>query len=283
MKETKNTKVRAVEHVVRAQATSDGAGVQLLRTIGTPTLDHVDPFLLLDEFRSEDGADYVGGFPDHPHRGFETVTYMLAGRMRHRDHSGNEGVLRPGSVQWMTAGRGIVHSEMPEQEEGLMHGFQLWVNLPAELKLMEPRYQDIPPEEVPEVRAGQATVRIVAGTFAGVEGPVRGVVTKPTYLDVHLPRGARFEHELPADDAAFVYVYEGGLIAGEAVVPPNALGQLGPGERIDLEAGADARFLLISASPIGEPVARYGPFVMNTQAELAEAFADYQAGRLGVR
>src|SRR5262245_19888454 len=200
---------RAVVKVVAGQATSDGAGVRLKRTIGTRALDHVDPFLLLDEFKSEQGSDYIAGFPDHPHRGFETVTYMLAGAMEHRDHKGNHGLLGPGSVQWMTAGRGIVHSEMPRQQDGLMWGFQLWVNLPARDKMGPPRYQDIPPERVPEVTPEDGVrVRVVAGESAGRSGPVEGIVTRPLYLDVGLRPGAAFAQPLPSGHTALVYVFE---------------------------------------------------------------------------
>ena len=198
-------RARRVVRVIRGRETSDGAGVRLLRTLGGPELDHLDPFLLLDEFKSDDRDDYIAGFPDHPHRGFETVTYMLAGRMRHRDSRGNQGDLGPGSVQWMTAGRGLVHSEMPRQEDGLLWGFQLWVNLPSAEKMTEPRYQDIPPERVPVAEASPgATVRVVAGRVAGVEGPVGGIATRPLYLDVSLAAGAAFVQALPAGDNAFV-------------------------------------------------------------------------------
>ena len=210
---------RPVTKVVRGQRSSDGAGVRLTRVIGGGALPDLDPFLLFDEFGSEEASDYIGGFPDHPHRGFETVTYMLAGRMRHGDNKGNTGLLGPGSVQWMTAGRGIVHSEMPEQEEGLMHGFQLWVNLPAKDKMTAPRYQDIAPEKIPEVDAGNGVrVRVIAGRFGDVQAPVSGVATDPLYLDVALPAGASFDVPLPAEHNAFAYVFEGAAkIAGEKV------------------------------------------------------------------
>jgi len=275
--------IRAPRLVVRGRPTSDGAGVRLSRVIGGPALPDLDPFLMLDEFRSDQGQDYIAGFPDHPHRGFETVTYMLAGRMRHGDNQGNTGLLRPGSVQWMTAGRGIVHSEMPEQEDGLMWGFQLWVNLPTKDKMTKPRYQDIEPEAIPVVKTPEgATVRVLVGRVGDVTGPVTGVVTDPTYLDVALPAGARFEHALPKDHNAFVYVFEGALTvgAGTETVRRGELAVLGPGNRVALAAGAEAgRAILVAGRPLREPIAKYGPFVMNTDKEIVQAIEDFQAGR----
>src|SRR5207302_799171 len=221
---------RAVVRVVRGIAASDGAGVKLNRAIGGSDLPQLDPFLLLDEFRSDDAADYLAGFPEHPHRGFETVTYMLAGRMRHRDSQGNTGLLGPGSVQWMTAGRGIVHSEMPEQENGLMWGFQLWINLPARDKMTAPRYQDIAPEAIPTATLpGGGTAKVIAGTFGGVRGPVAAAATEPTYLDVSLPAGASLRHALPPGHAAFAYVYDGALHIGGSAVKARHLAVLGAG------------------------------------------------------
>jgi redox-sensitive bicupin YhaK (pirin superfamily) len=272
---------RPVTKVVRGQRSSDGAGVRLTRVIGGRALPDLDPFLLFDEFGSEEASDYIGGFPDHPHRGFETVTYMLAGRMRHGDNKGNTGLLGPGSVQWMTAGRGIVHSEMPEQEEGLMHGFQLWVNLPAKDKMTAPRYQDIPPGDIPEVDAGNGVrVRVIAGRFRNVSGPVSAVATDPLYLDVTLPAGASLEVPLPADDNGFAYVFEGAAKIGGEQVARGELAVLGNGERVEFAAGAEgARLVLIAGRPLNEPVAKYGPFVMNTNDEIRQAVADYQSGR----
>jgi quercetin 2,3-dioxygenase len=272
---------RPVTKVVRGQRSSDGAGVRLTRVIGGRALPDLDPFLLFDEFGSDEASDYIGGFPDHPHRGFETVTYMLAGRMRHGDNKGNTGLLGPGSVQWMTAGRGIVHSEMPEQEEGLMHGFQLWVNLPAKDKMTAPRYQDIAPEEIPEVDAGNGVrVRVIAGRFQNVSGPVSAVATDPLYLDVALPAGASVEVPLPEDDSAFAYVFEGAATIGGEQVARGELAVLGNGERVDLAAGpAGARLVLIAGRPLREPVAKYGPFVMNTNDEIRQAVSDYQSGK----
>jgi quercetin 2,3-dioxygenase len=276
---------RRVIKVVEGQPTSEGAGVRLTRMIGTPELDHLDPFLLLDEFKSDRADDYLAGFPDHPHRGFETVTYMLAGSMLHQDHVGNRGELVPGSVQWMTAGRGIIHSEMPRQKDGLMWGFQLWVNLPARDKMTAPRYQDIAPGKIPEVGlAAGVRVRVLAGEAGGVHGPVEGIVTQPLYLDVHMDRGARAELPVDPGHNAFVYVYEGRTTLGAdggREVRAGQLAILGDGARLTAAtADAPARFLLLAARPLREPVARYGPFVMNTREEIAQAVEDYRQGRL---
>lgn len=271
--------------VLRGRPASDGAGVKLIRVIGQPALPDLDPFLMLDEFGSDKGADYIGGFPDHPHRGFETVTYMLAGRMRHGDNQGNVGLLRPGSVQWMTAGRGIVHSEMPEQEDGLMRGFQLWVNLPAKDKMTRPRYQDIEPEAIPVVeRAGGIKVKVIAGTFDGVTGPVSAVATEPIYFDITLPAGRALSVKLPEEHNAFAYVFEGAAEIGAGSearrVERGELAVLSLGEQADF-AGVEgeARLILVAGRPLREPVAKYGPFVMNTADEIRQAIADYQAGR----
>jgi len=274
--------VRDVAGILPGEDTSDGAGVKLKRSLGGPRLQHFDPFLLLDEFRSDQAGDYIAGFPDHPHRGFETVTYMLAGRMRHRDNQGNSGLLQPGGAQWMTAGRGIVHSEMPEQEDGLMWGFQLWVNLPSKDKMVPPRYQDIDPADVPEVEAADgARVRVVAGTVEGVTGPVSDIAVQPTYLDVTLQPGQSFTHSLPESHNAFAYVYGGSLTvaAKRAVNGDMVLLGLGDTFAASHEGAEETRFLLIAGQPIGEPVARYGPFVMNTRDEIIQAFQDYEAGR----
>jgi quercetin 2,3-dioxygenase len=271
--------LRPVTRVIRAQPASDGAGVRLYRSLGTPALAELDPFLMLDEFRSDDAGDYIAGFPEHPHRGFETVTYMLAGRMRHGDNQGNTGLLGPGSVQWMTAGRGIVHSEMPEQQDGLMWGFQLWINLPSRDKMTAPRYQDIAPDRIPVVAQGGATVKVIAGAVDGVAGPVSGVATSPTYLDVALTPGARFRHALPAEHNAFVYVYDGAARVGATVVEQRHLAVLGAGASVEVAAEGPTRFLLLAGQPLGERVARYGPFVMTTPDEIRQAITDYQAGR----
>ncbi|MEJ2257252.1 MAG: pirin family protein [Woeseiaceae bacterium] len=280
------TELRRVERVLTGQPATDGAGVRMTRVIATPALDHFDPFLLLDEFRSDDPNDYIAGFPDHPHRGFETVTYMLAGSMQHRDNQGNAGVLGPGSVQWMTAGRGIVHSEMPRQEDGLMWGFQLWVNLPARHKMTQPRYQEIPADQVPEaIIADGVTAKIIAGSVGGLTGPIEGVATDPVYLDVHMQAGTGAQFEIPAGHNAFVYVYGGQVASGDD--EPVAVGTAeialygqGTGDTIGLAAMEDSRLLLIAGKPLDEPMVRHGPFVMNTMAELEQAFRDYHAGRI---
>jgi redox-sensitive bicupin YhaK (pirin superfamily) len=277
---------RSVVEIISGQPTSDGAGVRLTRMIGTPALEQLDPFLLLDEFKSDRADDYLAGFPDHPHRGFETVTYMLAGAMEHRDHAGNRGELVAGSVQWMTAGRGIVHSEMPRQRDGLMWGFQLWVNLPARDKLIAPRYQDIAPERIPEAKLGDgATARVIAGEVGGVRGPVEGIATEPLYLDVHLSPAAAVELPVAAGHNAFAYVYEGRVALGPASsardVGAGQLAVLSDGDALRVAAGpAGARLLFLAARPLGEPIARYGPFVMNTREEILQAVDDYRNGRL---
>jgi quercetin 2,3-dioxygenase len=276
--------VREVARKVRGMPTSDGAGVRMTRVIGQPALDSFDPFLLLDEFRSDNPNDYIGGFPDHPHRGFETVTYMLAGRMRHGDNQGNTGLLGPGSVQWMTAGKGIVHSEFPEQEEGLMWGFQLWVNLPAKDKLTKPRYQDIQGDGVPEVELGPgAKARVLVGTVNGVKGPVMEVATEPVYFDLHLDAGASYTATLPEGHNAFAYLYQGDAKIGAAgtIIQRGELAMLTHGMSLPVTAGAHgARLIVVAGRPLNEPVARYGPFVMNTAEEIHQAFADYRAGKL---
>jgi redox-sensitive bicupin YhaK (pirin superfamily) len=274
------TSRRAVTKVARGRATSDGGGVKLMRVIGGPALPDLDPFLMLDEFRSDDAADYMAGFPDHPHRGFETVTYMLAGRMRHGDHKGNVGLLRPGSVQWMTAGRGIVHSEMPEQENGLMWGFQLWVNLPAKDKMIEPRYQEFAPDAIPEAVREGARVRVIAGRFGSVEGPVRAVATEPLYLDITLMPDATLDVPVPEGHAAFAYVFDGAVEIGGKSIQRGELAVLGDGAAVSLKAGAAlGRLILVAGKPLREPVAKYGPFVMNTPQQIREAIADFSEGR----
>jgi redox-sensitive bicupin YhaK (pirin superfamily) len=275
---------RAVVQTLRGQPASDGAGVKLTRVIGQPRLPDLDPFLLLDEFGTDKPEDYIAGFPEHPHRGFETVTYMLDGRMRHKDNHGHEGVLEPGAVQWMTAGRGIVHSEMPEQREGRMRGFQLWMNLPARDKMSAPNYQEFGADRLPVVDRPGVNVKVIAGTLDGVTGPVQQPATDPIYMDVRLDAGADFALPVPAGHSAFVYVYEGGLSVGvsreAAVLQAQELAVLGDGTEIRLQGRAPrTRAIVVAGRPLREPVARYGPFVMNTREELHQAFADYQAGR----
>jgi redox-sensitive bicupin YhaK (pirin superfamily) len=273
---------RPVRTLVDAQPTIEGAGVHLKRSLGSRSLPLLDPFLMLDEFHSDNPEDYVAGFPSHPHRGFETVTYMIHGAMEHRDSLGNHGHLGPGSTQWMTAGHGIIHSEMPQQERGLMWGFQLWVNLPRAQKLVKPRYQDLMPDRIPEFAIDESAVRLVAGVLGDRRGPVQGVVTAPQMLDVKIPPRAAFRHALPPSHNAFVYVFEGTAEVGPARVQVRAaqLAVLGEGDLISIRSDAGARLLCLAAQPIGEPVARYGPFVMNTEAELQQAVDDYRSGRL---
>jgi quercetin 2,3-dioxygenase len=273
---------RPVERLVAGQPTSDGAGVRLIRVLTQDLQRRLDPFLMLDAFGSDAASDYIGGFPDHPHRGFETVTYMLEGRMRHRDSAGNEGLLVPGAVQWMTAGRGVIHSEMPEQQEGRMEGFLLWLNLPARDKMIPPGYRDIAPEQIPEVHAEGLTVRVIAGQALGVTGAMQRDATAPTYLDLHLHGGARFAQALPAAHNAFVYVYRGSLRIGETAVPQQRMAILANrGDGVALQAGPDgARAIFVAGQPLNEPIAQYGPFVMNTNAEVFQAVEDFRRGVL---
>jgi redox-sensitive bicupin YhaK (pirin superfamily) len=281
------TTSRPVARVVLGTPTSDGAGVKLRRVIGQPGIEELDPFLLLDEFGTDKAEDYIAGFPEHPHRGFETVTYMLDGRMRHRDNHGHEGVLVPGSVQWMTAGRGIVHSEMPEQQEGRMRGFQLWLNLPARDKMTAPKYQEFGPDRIPVATPGKGvSVKVIAGRVGEVTGPISQPATDPTYLDIALDDGAQYIHTLPDQHSAFLYVYEGALRVGEgataSTVKAGELAVLGQGTEIHLaasSAGDVSRAILVAGRPLREPVARYGPFVMNTREQIMQAVEDFQKGR----
>ncbi|MCX2861552.1 pirin family protein [Paucibacter sp. PLA-PC-4] len=279
------TQPRAVERLVAGQATSDGAGVKLTRVLTNTLQRRLDPFLMLDAFGSDQADDYIAGFPDHPHRGFETVSYMLEGRMRHRDSAGNEGLIEGGGVQWMTAGRGVIHSELPEQQEGRMEGFQLWLNLPAKDKLRDPWYRDIPSAEIPEFERDGVKVRVIAGESHGVKGAVQREHTEPLYLDLHLEPGASFEQLLPETHNAFVYVYRGALrFETGCTVPPQRMAILAntPGsDGVRLSAGDEpTRAILIAGKPLDEPIAQYGPFVMNTQAELMQAVRDFQTGKL---
>ena len=270
---------------LRGTPASDGAGVKLTRVIGGPQLPDLDPFLLLDEFGTDRAEDYLAGFPDHPHRGFETVTYMLDGRMRHRDNHGNEGLLVPGAVQWMTAGRGLVHSEMPEQEEGRMRGFQLWVNLPAKDKMTEPRYQEFGPDRIPTARPTDGVeVKVIAGSVGDVAGPIVQPATDPLYLDIALEAGRGWEFELPEGHSAFAYAFEGAVEIGAGeearTLESQEVAVLGGGDLLAVRAGdAGARLILVAGRPLREAVARHGPFVMNTREELMQAFVDFQEGR----
>jgi redox-sensitive bicupin YhaK (pirin superfamily) len=281
---------RLLQRVIAAQRTSDGAGVTLYRSLGQSPFARLDPFLMLDEFGSDRPEEYIAGFPPHPHRGFQTVTYMLEGHMLHEDHLGHRGHLKSGGVQWMTAGRGIIHSEMPQQERGLMRGFQLWINLPAREKMCPAAYEDIEAERIPTVSAEGATIKLIAGSIERegrtFNGPVTGVTTQPIFFDVTLEAGVRFTEALPVAHSAYLYVFEGELsIAapgkGLASLPKRHGAVLSEGETLVVEAGgAGARFLLLAAAPIGEPIVQYDPFVMNTREEIDQAIRDYQSGRL---
>jgi hypothetical protein len=274
------SKERAVKDVIVPTPASDGAGVQLRRSLATPHLDHLDPFFLFDHFGSENPDDYVAGFPMHPHRGIETVTYMLDGSVSHRDSLGSEGTIGAGDVQWMTAGSGIMHEEMPHAGPRRLDGFQIWVNLPRKLKMTTPRYQDVPSARIPEVTAaGGARVRVIAGNVDGVEGAVREIFAGPSYLDVALPAGATFDQPITRGHTGLLYVYRGQVeVAGEAVPSPR-LAILGDGDVVRVRAPAgDARFLVLSAQPLEEPAVRYGPFVMNTEDEIRQALLDLRQG-----
>lgn len=270
-----------VEQLVRGQPTSDGAGVRLTRVLTQNLQRRLDPFLMLDAFRSDNPDDYIAGFPDHPHRGFETVTYMLAGRMRHRDSTGNEGLLGPGGAQWMTAGSGLIHSELPEQEDGLMEGFQLWINLPAKNKMIAPSYRDIPSAAIPEFVTDEGVrVRVIAGYSHEVHGAVERPDSEPLYLDVHLPAGSEFVQAIPAGHNAFTYTYRGSVRIGDSEVPDRTMAVLAnDGDRLRIVAAEAARVLIIAGKPLKEPIAQYGPFVMNSGEEIQQTLRDYSEGK----
>ncbi|MCP4980823.1 MAG: pirin family protein [Gammaproteobacteria bacterium] len=276
---------RKVRKVVTGQATTDGAGVELVRVIGQPELMDLDPFLLLDAFRSDNPDDYIAGFPPHPHRGFEALTYLLNGKMRHQDNAGNEGVIEAGGIQWMTAGKGIVHSEMPEQQNGLLEGFQLWINLPGMYKMTTPAYQEHDATQIPtELRPG-TEIRVISGeTSQGTVGPVSQPLTDPLYLDVSLQAGVEFNENFAADHNAFVYVINGTVMLEDVDgvklnLECDQLAVLGRGDSLTLRTGDQtSRMLLVAGKPLNEPVARGGPFVMNTDEEVRQAFSDYQRG-----
>ena len=273
---------RGIDRIITGVATSDGAGVKLTRVLTGKLHHRLDPFLMLDAFGSDNPNDYISGFPDHPHRGFETITYMLSGRMRHRDNAGHEGLLKQGDVQWMTAGRGIIHSEIPEQKDGVMEGFQLWLNLPAKRKMADPWYRDIASQEIPEyVTADNVTVRVIAGISNGVTGAVVREITEPLYLDVHIPAGASFSTALPTTHNAFIYVYRGTVKVGNTPVESHRMGILSnttEADGVTLTATEDARLLIIAGKPLNEPIVQYGPFVMNTQEEIRQAMDDFRNG-----
>ena len=273
------SEIRELMGVVNGMPTSDGAGVSLLRVVGTPQIDYLDPFLMLGEFKNDDPGAYVAGFPEHPHRGFETVSYMKQGAMKHRDSAGNEGIIHDGGVQWMTAGGGIIHSEMPQQTEGLLWGYQLWVNLPAEHKMTAPRYQDIQKEGIPEVVTDDLHVRIMAGRYQDQEGASQ-TLWPVEYMDVMAKPGAVFSHDIPDGHNVMVFVYEGEMHCGDKVIGAHQLGVFAQKGTLHLTAGTkQAGCLIMAGKPIGEPVAKMGPFVMNTEAELRQAVMDYRAGK----
>jgi hypothetical protein len=273
--------IRTITQLVRASAVSEGAGVTVHRTIGTPARRHLDPFLMLDHFGSDDPSEYIAGFPDHPHRGFVTLTYMLDGHMLHQDSMGNRGDLRSGGAQWMKAASGVIHSEMPQQSDGLMRGFQLWINLPAAQKMSDPGYQEFPPDAIPEVQADGARVRLLSGEYGGQTGPISDPGTHVQYLDVHLEPQRTFTHPLDSAMSAFVCVFEGDAAMGDASLPRHTLAILGAGDTVEITAGATgARFILVAGHPLNEPIVQYGPFVMSTREEIEQALADYRDGRL---
>ncbi|GAB4125345.1 MAG: pirin family protein [Sideroxydans sp.] len=284
---TRISQPRTVERIVQGVATSDGAGVRLTRVLSGPLQRRLDPFLMLDAFGSDDPDDYLAGFPDHPHRGFETITYMLAGRMRHRDSAGNEGLLDSGGVQWMTAGSGVIHSEIPEQQGGVMEGFQLWLNLPAQHKMTAPWYKDFARADVPEYATAEGvTVRVIAGSSNGVKGAVTREVTEPLYLDIHLPAGASFSTALPASHNAFLYTYRGvAEVAGMSVAAQRMgiLSNQAGADGLMVSASEPTRLILVAGRPLNEPIVQYGPFVMNTQEEIHQALDDFRSGRLTLR
>jgi redox-sensitive bicupin YhaK (pirin superfamily) len=280
---------RTLTNVIPGLETSDGAGVKLRRSIGSTQSNRLDPFLMLDEFGTDQPEDYIAGFPPHPHRGFETVTYMIDGHMRHEDHMGNVGELTEGGVQWMTAGRGVIHSEMPQQEEGLMRGFQLWVNLPAAEKMKPASYRDIPATDIPVAKIDGGRIRVIAGNFAtdngDVVGPIQGLTTAPVFYDVELAAGKTFETALPATHSAFVYSYEGDVSIGndseQRVLTTQSAGVLSVGDLLRVTANSEsARFVVLAGIPLNEPVVQRGPFVMNTREEIEQAVQDYQNGSL---
>lgn len=275
---------RTVERLIQGVATSDGAGVSLTRVLTGKLQRRLDPYLMLDAFGSDDPDDYIAGFPDHPHRGFETITYMLAGRMRHRDSAGHEGLLGDGGVQWMTAGSGVIHSEIPEQEDGVMEGFQLWLNLPAKNKMAKPWYKDFASADIPEyVTAEGVTVRVIAGASNGVSGAVSREVTEPIYLDIHLPAGASFSTAIPATHNAFIYTYRGSTTVGDTEVRAQLMGVLSniqTSDGVTVSASEPTRLILVAGKPLNEPIVQYGPFVMNTQEEIHQALDDFRGGRL---
>nr|WP_321240716.1 pirin family protein [uncultured Tolumonas sp.] len=275
---------RKTEHIVQGQPTRDGAGVNLIRVLTQQWQRRLDPFLMLDEFRSDDPNDYIAGFPEHPHRGFETVTYMLAGQMRHKDNAGHEGVVGPGDVQWMTAGKGILHSETPEQVAGLMHGFQLWINLPAKNKLAKPTYQEVPSTQIPVLTSTEGhQVKVIAGDWQDTRGPLHRPDTEPLYIDLQLQNDTPLFVSIPAEHNAFVYVVQGQpLVAGQSIAPRRMaiLSNDAQANGVLLQGQAGDQLLVLSGQPLKEPIVQWGPFVMNTRDEIEQAISDYQSGQL---
>ncbi len=270
-----------VDRIIKPIPTSDGAGVKLKRSIGTHTIDYFDPFLMLDEFGSENKDDYIDGFPPHPHRGIETVTYMLSGEFRHEDSAGNKSDMSAGSVQWMTAAGGIIHSEMPIMKEGKLHGFQLWVNMPAKLKMSKPKYQNIDPKQIPLVKEKNQKVKVISGDYKGNKGPISGISVEPLYLDVELNKDSKFEFKLAKTHNSFIYLIEGQIKIGDEKhdeVSNSTLITLTKGEDLKVKTITKSKFLVVSGKPINEPIARGGPFVMNTKAEILQAIQDYHNG-----
>ena len=273
--------IRTIDQIVTAVEVTEGAGVSVFRSIGTPARRNLDPFLMLDQFNTTDPDDYIAGFPDHPHRGFNTFTYMVDGHMRHGDSMGNQGDLGPGGAQWMKAGSGVIHSEMPQQESGRMRGFQLWINLPAQQKMTAPEYQEVRPQAIPELNTDTASVRVIAGDLDGLHGPVSDASTDFHFLDVKLQAGSQYVHPVPREHTVFVYVFEGSLRIDGERLQAQQLAVLGEGEQLSVSAGDQgARYLLVGGAAIGEPIVQYGPFVMNTRAEIEAALDDYRDGQL---
>ncbi len=273
--------LRPIQQLIRAQAVREGAGVTVHRSIGTQSLRHLDPFLMLDHFGSDNPNEYIAGFPAHPHRGFITFTYMLDGQMEHRDSMGNRGELDSGGVQWMKAASGVIHSEMPRQVDGLLRGFQLWINLPAAEKMSDPAYQEFPANKIPEVETASIKVRVLAGEYQGQAGVIKDPNTQVCYLDVRLEAQARFELAVPKEHQGFIYVFEGSATSQSQALPQHSLAVLGQGDAVAVTAGEKGtRFILVMGKPLGEPIVQYGPFVMNTREEIGQAMADYQNNQL---
>lgn len=273
--------IRQVEKLIPARAVTEGAGVTVHRTIGTPALRHLDPFLMLDHFSSNDPDDYIAGFPDHPHRGFITLTYMLDGHMLHQDSMGNKGDLKSGGAQWMKAASGVIHSEMPQQSAGLMRGFQLWINLPAREKMTAPAYQEYSPDAIPQYNANGLRVKVLSGQYQDIRGPIDDPHTGVQYFDVTLEAAHTFTHQFASDMQAFIYVFEGTTIVEGTTLPQHSFAVLSAGENTQVSAGHDGtRFILVAGKPIGEPIVQYGPFVMSTETEIQQALSDYRDGKL---